>query len=160
VPESHRTDDPRYVDEVGTALANGLTRPVEIMRLNHSEDVLSVAYSPDGSHIVSGSLDKTLRIWDAQTGALIVEPLSGHENSVWSVAYSPDGSRIVSGSYDNTLRLWNAGLFTASLKELIAKAEKLCPLNLEERQRLRLIDPQVEAAQKPLTPDQRRACGE
>jgi len=126
----------------------------------HKGNVLSVAYSPDGRRIVSGSSDRTLRVWDVQTGVQIGEPLTGHEGDVRSVAFSPDGRRIVSGSSDNTLRLWNAGLFTASLKELVGIAEKLCPLSLEERQRLRLIDPQAEAVQKPLTPDQRRACGE
>jgi WD40 repeat protein len=69
--------------------------------------VISVAYSPDGSHIVSGSYDKTVRIWDASTGAQ-VKQLDGHTSLVISVAYSPDGSHIVSGSYDNTVRIWDA----------------------------------------------------
>ncbi|MEI2740158.1 MAG: WD40 repeat domain-containing protein [Chitinophagaceae bacterium] len=70
--------------------------------------VTSVAFSPDGRRIVSGSVDHTLRLWDAATGAAIGEPLKGHSGSVRSVAFSPDGRRIVSGSYDNTLRLWDA----------------------------------------------------
>lgn len=78
----------------------------------------------------------------------------------WLVEEREDGRRIVSGSWDSTLRICDAGLFTASLQELVEKAEKLCPLSLEERKQLRLVDSQAEAAQKPLTPDQRRACGE
>ncbi|MBE9032372.1 TIR domain-containing protein, partial [filamentous cyanobacterium LEGE 11480] len=74
----------------------------------HSNSVFSVAFSPDGKRIVSGSWDKTLRLWDAQTGQPIGQPLKGHSNYVWSVAFSPDGKRIVSGSWDNTLRLWDA----------------------------------------------------
>jgi WD40 repeat protein len=74
----------------------------------HEDAVWSIAFSPDGSRIVSGSQDKTLRLWDARTGRPIGEPLRGHEDAVWSVAFSPDGSRIVSGSRDKTLRLWNA----------------------------------------------------
>ena len=66
----------------------------------------SVAFSPDGTRIVSGSDDKTLRLWDAKSGQCIGTPLKGHENSVWSVAFSSDGTRIVSGSQDKTLRLW------------------------------------------------------
>ncbi|MCP5243332.1 MAG: AAA family ATPase [Burkholderiales bacterium] len=125
----------------------------------HENSVYSVAFSSDGSRIVSGSSDKTLRIWDVQTGQSIGDPFKSHEDSVYSVAFSPDGSRIVSGSSDSTLRIWDTGLFTATLKELVEKAEKLCPLSLKERQQLHLIDPQTEAAQRPLTPDQQRACG-
>ena len=75
----------------------------------HRNWVNSVAYSPDGRHIISGSYDKTIRIWDAETGAAIGTPLEGHTHSVNSVAYSPDGRHIISGSYDRTIRIWDAG---------------------------------------------------
>src|SRR5712675_1856739 len=74
----------------------------------HSSGVISVAFSRDGSRIVSGSWDKTIRLWDAETGDPIGKPLEGHSSRVESVAFSPDGSRIVSGSSDNTIRLWDA----------------------------------------------------
>jgi WD40 repeat protein len=76
-------------------------------QLPHESEVYSVAFSPDGQRIVSGSVDKTVRIWDAKTGAPIGKPLTGHENPVTSVAFSPDGQRIVSGSVDKTVRIWN-----------------------------------------------------
>ena len=73
----------------------------------HTDSVRSVAWSPDGSQIVSGSVDTTVRIWDATTGEN-TRTLNGHTGSVESVAWSPDGSQIVSGSNDNTVRIWNA----------------------------------------------------
>jgi len=72
--------------------------------------VSSVAYSPDGRHIISGSDDKMIRIWDAETGAAVGKPLEGHTKSVSSVAYSPDGQHIVSGSLDQTTHVWESFL--------------------------------------------------
>jgi WD40 repeat protein len=74
----------------------------------HSDCVDSVAYSPDGRTVVSGSWDGTIRIWDAQTGAAVGQPLKGHTDYVTSVAYSPDGRTVVSGSDDKTIRIWDA----------------------------------------------------
>jgi WD40 repeat protein len=73
----------------------------------HTDTVWSVAFGPDGRRIVSGSKDKTLRLWNADTGQPVGAPLTGHTAPVNSVAFSPDGHRIVSGSRDDTLRLWS-----------------------------------------------------
>jgi WD40 repeat protein len=73
--------------------------------LRHRKAVYTVAYSPDGKQIASGSADKTIKIWDAETGGLI-RTLSGHEGAVRSIAYSSNGAAIVSGSEDQTIRLW------------------------------------------------------
>ena len=75
--------------------------------IGHTFSVLSVAYSPDGTRLVSGSTDNTVRIWNSETGHLL-STLNGHSNPVLSVAYSLDGSRIVSGSGDNTILVWDA----------------------------------------------------
>ena len=61
-------------------------------RIIESPDrVRSVAFSPDGKRIVSGSCDNTVRLWDADSGKPIGEPMKGHTNRVYSVAFSPDG---------------------------------------------------------------------
>ncbi|KAF5373835.1 hypothetical protein D9758_000999 [Tetrapyrgos nigripes] len=73
-----------------------------------ASEVWDISISSDGGRIVSGSDDRTVRIWDAQTGTAIGEPLQGHEDQVRSVAFSPDGARIVSGSSDRTVRIWDA----------------------------------------------------
>jgi WD40 repeat protein len=74
----------------------------------HTNWVTSVGFSPDGTHIVSGSYDKTIRIWDVRTGEEVMKPLEGHTGSVASVGFSPDGTHIMSGSYDMTIRIWDA----------------------------------------------------
>src|SRR5450432_201589 len=74
----------------------------------HTMHVNSIAFSPDGHRIVSGSGDKTIRVWDAETGAVVAGPCHGHSDWVTSVAFSPDGHRIVSGSGDKTIRVWDA----------------------------------------------------
>ncbi|KAG9238794.1 hypothetical protein BJ875DRAFT_501791 [Amylocarpus encephaloides] len=73
----------------------------------HTDTVYSVAFSPNGKQVVSGSDDCTVRLWDADTGAAL-QTLVGHVNWVHSVAFSPNGKQVVSGSSDRTVRLWDA----------------------------------------------------
>jgi WD40 repeat protein len=71
----------------------------------HSAAVDALAFSPDGSRIVSGSRDKSLRVWDAATyDPLLV--MGDHEEAIASVAFSPDGARIYSASPEGTVRVW------------------------------------------------------
>ncbi|MDD5058981.1 MAG: caspase family protein [Sideroxydans sp.] len=76
------------------------------VQLGHRGDVASVALSPDGRTLVSGSGDSTLKLWDVASGREI-RTLYGHERGVQSVAFSPDGRTVVSGSIDETLKLWD-----------------------------------------------------
>jgi WD40 repeat protein len=64
----------------------------------HTDAVYCAAFSPDGKYIVSGSLDYTVLIWDAQTGNHVLGPLKRHARAVECVAFSPDGRQIASGS--------------------------------------------------------------
>lgn len=81
-------------------------KPEIFVQLGHSGNVSSVAFSPDGKYILSGSDDKTLKLWDIETGKEI-RTFAGHANSITSVAFSPDGRYALSGSWDNTLKLWD-----------------------------------------------------
>jgi WD40 repeat protein len=74
----------------------------ELIVLNgHTDDVISVAFSSDGTRIVSGSYDKSVRVRDASTGKQLIA-LNGYTNDVISVTFSSDGTRIVSGSGDRS----------------------------------------------------------
>ncbi|MEQ8677369.1 MAG: protein kinase [Aggregatilineales bacterium] len=78
------------------------------MMHGHNDDVWSVAFSPDGQRIASGSKDQSISVWDATIGEAVFDPLVGHTGFVHSVAFSPDGSRIASASSDGSIMLWDA----------------------------------------------------
>ncbi|CDF34806.1 unnamed protein product [Chondrus crispus] len=63
--------------------------------------------SGDGKRAVSGSYDKSVRVWDVDTGLQIGDALTGHTGEVSSVAMSGDGKRAVSGSWDLSVRVWD-----------------------------------------------------
>ncbi len=83
----------------------------------HHAPVMSVAYSPDGKTLASGSYDNTIKFWDVKTGKERAT-LKGHTDAVNSVAYSPDGKTLASGSLDRTIKLWDVktGKERATLK--------------------------------------------
>jgi WD40 repeat protein/serine/threonine protein kinase len=89
----------------------------------HTRNVTSVAFSPDGRRIISGSAAESpnisgeIKVWDAESGQETLT-LNGHTERVRSVVFSPDGRRIVSGSFDKTLKVWDAesGAETLTLK--------------------------------------------
>jgi WD40 repeat protein len=66
-----------------------------------------VAWSPDGTRVLTGSDDGSARIWDAATGK-VLHHMAGHHHEVNSVAWSPDGTRVLTGSDDGSARIWDA----------------------------------------------------
>ncbi|KAG8711758.1 hypothetical protein FRC08_015493 [Ceratobasidium sp. 394] len=80
--------------------------------------VYAAAFSPNGHRMATGSFDGMVRVWDAETGAALLEPIRGHSNWVQSVAFSHDSHRIVSGSFDKTVRVWDAETGVALLGPL------------------------------------------
>ena len=104
---------------IGIWLYDTATHQEVALLTGHTDDVISVAFSPDGSALASGSWDETVRLWDAVTGqgfrqvrlwdAKTGQPkatLRRHTGYVYSVAFSPDGGTIASGSESGTIILW------------------------------------------------------
>ncbi len=72
----------------------------------HTDVVNSVAWSPDGGHLATGSCDATVRLWDAFTG-MEQAVLTGHRDLVGNVVWHPDSRRVASHSWDRTVRIWD-----------------------------------------------------
>jgi len=83
-----------------------VTEPI-LTFTGHTGYVPGVAYSPDGTKVLTGSHDGTAKLWDAETGDCI-GTFIGHTSNVNSVAYSPDGTKVLTGSSDKTAKLWDA----------------------------------------------------
>ena len=81
----------------------------ELVYIGHNHIITSVAFSPNGNYILSGSRDKTVRLWESSTGEM-VRVFSGHTDTVTSVGFS-HGKRVFSSSLDKTVRNWD--MFTA-----------------------------------------------
>lgn len=93
---------------------NILAKESKMLWGDNKKDLLtSITFSPDGKMLSSGSYDKTIHLWEANTGKLITQ-LQGHQDHVTSVAFSQDGKTLASGSSDKTVRLWDI----TTLKEI------------------------------------------
>ncbi len=79
-----------------------------LLTLTTKQQIMAVAFSPDGKRIVTGGRQATLTLWDAEK-ATEIRTFPRHENDIQGVAFSPDGLRIASASGDQTVRVWDAG---------------------------------------------------
>ncbi len=97
----------------------------------HENPVAGAAFSPGGQQIVTVSNDGSLRLWDAQSGALL-DVLNAHTSPILYVAFSEDGRHIVTASADGTARLWPAFVSTQELIDF-AKSELPRCMTTEQR---------------------------
>lgn len=90
-------------------LTHSFDRPDERLLctfIGHRDEVTSVAITPDGKQVISGSSDKTLKIWDMKTGKKLFT-LEGHTKPITAIAVTPNGKRVISASEDKTLKVWD-----------------------------------------------------
>src|SRR5262249_61125740 len=91
-------------DRHRTRIAAVLAQTPRLVHLwQHDNEVVHVAFSPDGRRIVTASKDHTARVWDARTGEAVTPPLR-HGDAVHKAAFSPDGQRVVTASLDRPAR--------------------------------------------------------
>ncbi len=105
-PNKHPLPPPAFANPI-TISPEHVNEIAQLRTLSgHTGPVTSVAFSPDGHTLVSGSLDKTVRVWEINFGQ-VLHVLKQHTDGIWCVAYSPDGRTVASGGRDSTVFLWN-----------------------------------------------------
>jgi WD40 repeat protein/tRNA A-37 threonylcarbamoyl transferase component Bud32 len=93
----------------------------------HNEFINSVCFSPDGKTALSGSYDKTIKLWNVETG-ICIRTFEGHNKSIQSVCFSPDGKTVLSSSWDDTIKLWDAeiGICIQTFEGHISGIKSVC----------------------------------
>jgi WD40 repeat protein len=113
------------------------------MPLKHGDAVWAVAFSPDGETILTGSGDKTARLWDVASHLPLAPPFR-HQEDVRAVAFSPDNRMILTGSLDQTARLWDVHSPAQSEVDRITLwASVLTGMELADNNELQCLDAEV-----------------
>ncbi|MEQ9236608.1 MAG: pentapeptide repeat-containing protein [Coleofasciculus sp. E2-BRE-01] len=109
--QSRSTPKKSELPDSETTEASEIWRNVQLEQtisdaVSRTKWITALVISPDGTHLISGADDQTVKIWELETGRLI-RTLRGHSDAISSVAISPDGKRIASSSDDKTVKLWD-----------------------------------------------------
>ena len=75
--------------------------------IGHDYYILCMTFTPDSTKLITAGRDKTIRIWDINTGTLIGEPLKGNESYIKSIAISPDGKLLISTNEEYKIKFWD-----------------------------------------------------
>ena len=92
---------------------------------------MHVAFSADGTRLLTASTDHTARVWNTASGQAITEPLE-HGETVRHAEFSPDGKLAVTASADNTARLWNLAPDNTAVKEWTRRSQLLSARRIDE----------------------------
>ncbi|HQR44025.1 MAG TPA: hypothetical protein PLX97_15125, partial [Gemmatales bacterium] len=99
---------------LGLVVSSSAQQPANTLTIvntleGHKELVYTVNFSPDGKHLLTGSFDKTLKLWDVAAGKEVktFAGTSGHNDLILTSAFSPDGRGFASGAKDNSIKLWD-----------------------------------------------------
>ncbi|MCF2151378.1 hypothetical protein IQ276_034185 [Desmonostoc muscorum LEGE 12446] len=100
--QKHKATDGKVIDALHKVLVKGSERN----RLEGHDSINSISFSPDGKTLASGSADKTIKLWNVETGEEI-RTIKTHYTSANSISFSPDGKTLASGGEDKTIKFWN-----------------------------------------------------
>jgi WD40 repeat protein len=98
-----------------------------------------VAFGPDGKTVLTGSWDKTARLWEVATGKQLGPPLH-HRDTVAAVAFSPDGKTVLTGSVDKTARLWRVPQVHGDPEQVLLWTQVITGLELDAAGNARVLD--------------------
>ena len=108
----------RQVAVLDNVVPVGNLLPADYSLAGDSRYIKTVAFSPNGSWIVSGGNDGAVRLWDAHSLKPVRAVNAGYP--VWAAAFSPDSTRVVTGGYENSVQLWNAPALTPDQSAMVA----------------------------------------